>query len=250
MRIAVLFLLAGWTAGAQAPAFDAASVKVSSAARANDKAALEERIAVEPNALTMTSVRLLNCIAWAYGVDEYQVSGPRWLESERYDIVARAAAAVPGEELRQMLQMLLQERFQLAVHRERKELPVYALVPGKGGARLETATGDGRPALSIDGGSLVFHNYSLADWAKWASVGRAFGLDRPVVDNTGLDGRYNFSMKLAESAMELKMNLRKEQQDPAMYNEPLRALGLKLEPQKGPRQVVVVDRAERVPSGN
>ena len=127
---------------------------------------------------------------------------------------------------------------------------MYALMPGKGGARLETATGDGRPALSIDGGSLVFHNYSLADWAKWASVGRAFGLDRPVVDNTGLDGRYNFSMKLAESAMELKMNLRKEQQDPAMYNEPLRALGLKLEPQKGPRQVVVVDRAERVPSGN
>ncbi|MDR3699558.1 MAG: TIGR03435 family protein [Candidatus Sulfopaludibacter sp.] len=250
MRIAVVFLLAGLTAAAQAPVFDVASVKVSGAAQANDKAALEERIAVEPNALTMISVRLLNCIAWAYGVDEYQVFGPRWLESERYDIVARAAVPVPGEELLQMLQALLQERFKLEVHREERDLPVYALVPGKSGAKLETAQGDGKPALSIDGGSLVFHNYSLADWAKWASVGRAFGLDRPVVDNSGLTGRYNFNMKLADSAMDLKMSLRKGQQDPAMYNDALRAVGLKLELRKGPRPVVVIDHAEKVPSGN
>ena len=57
-------------------------------------------------------------------------------------------------------------------------------------------------------------------------------------------------MKLAESAMELKMNLRKGQQDPAMYNEALRALGLKLELERSPRQVVIVDHAEKVPSGN
>ena len=122
--------------------------------------------------------------------------------------------------------------------------------PGKAapGLRRRRATED-RRSRSMEG-SLVFRNYSLADWAKWASVGRAFGLDRPVVDNTGLNGRYNFSMKLAESAMELKMNLRKEQQDPAMYNEALRALGLKLELERSPRQVVMVDHAEKVPSGN
>ncbi len=250
MRVAAVFLLAGWTAAAQAPAFDAASVKVSGAARANDKSALEERIDTEPNALTMIGVRLITCIAWAYGVDEYQVSGPGWLESERYDIVARAGGAAPGEELRQMLQTLLKERFRLEVHREEKELPVYALMRGKGGARLEAAQGDGKPALSIDGGSMVFHNYSLADWARWASVGRAFGLDRPVVDNTGLTGRYNFGMKLAESTMDLKKSLRDGQQDPAIYSDALRAMGLRLELRKGPRPVVVVDRVERVPSGN
>jgi uncharacterized protein (TIGR03435 family) len=90
MRMAVVFLLAGLQAAAQIPSFDVASVKVSAAYKANDKAALEERINAEPNALTMTSFRLLACIAWAYGVDEYQVSGPGWLESERYDIGRRA----------------------------------------------------------------------------------------------------------------------------------------------------------------
>jgi uncharacterized protein (TIGR03435 family) len=250
MHKVAVFLLAGWTAAAQAPAFDVASVKVSGAARANDKTALKERIAVEPNALTMTSVRLITCIAWAYGVDEYQVSGPGWLESERYDIVARADGPVPGEELRQILRTLLKERFRLEMHSEQKDLPVYALLPGKGGAKLQAAQGDGKPTLSIDGGSMVFHNYSLADWAKWASVGRAFGLDRPVVDNTALAGRYNFSMKLADSGKELKTSLREGQQDPAIYRDALRALGLRLELRKGPRQVIVVDHAGKVPTGN
>lgn len=250
MRIVTLVLIAG-LAAAQTPSFDVASVKVSRLGKANDKFASAESIDPAPNGLNMTNVSLLSCIQWAYGVKEYQISGPPWLSVERYEIVAKAAGPVSGEELRHMLQTLLKDRFKLALHREDRELPVYALVvAGKGGAKLEPAKGEGKPGFKLSEGSLVFQNYPLADWAEWASVGHAFGLDRPVIEKTGLTGRYDFNMRVADSVVDLKMSLRKGEQDPSFYSDALRELGLKLEPQKAPVQVLVIDHAEKLPVEN
>ncbi len=245
-----LLLLTATAPAAQAPRFDVASVRVSATGKANDKFAIDESITPSANGLTMAHTSLLFCIEWAYGLKEYQVAGPDWLRFERYDITAKASGAVSGEELRQMLQSLLQDRFKLAAHREERELPVYAVVTGKGPLKLESATGGGKPAFRISEGSLVFQNYSLGEWAEWASVGHAFGLDRAIIDQTGLTGNYNFSMRLADSAMDLKMSLKNGQQDPTTYNSALQALGLRLEARKSPVRVLVVDHAEKVPSEN
>lgn len=96
MRIAALVLIAG-LAAAQTQSFDVASVKVSQLGKANDKFASAESIDPAPNGLNMTNASLLSCIQWAYGVKEYQISGPPWLRFERYDIVAKAAGPVAGE---------------------------------------------------------------------------------------------------------------------------------------------------------
>ena len=75
----------------------------------------------------MTNVTLLRCIMDAYGVYRFQVGAPAWMNSSRYDIIAKAAGTVPPDQLRPMLQTLLAERFHLTVHRERKNQKVYVL---------------------------------------------------------------------------------------------------------------------------
>src|SRR5208337_3976872 len=82
---------------------------------------------------------LRDCLQAAYGLQDYQISGPDWLRSERYDIAAKAAGATTGDQAKLMLQTLLAQRFQLTLHRETKDLPVYALVPAKGGHKLRAA---------------------------------------------------------------------------------------------------------------
>ena len=84
----------------------------------------------------MWNVDLTDCVQWAYSVKFYQVSGPRFLRSERYDILAKTEGSVPVSHLRAMLQNALEKRFQLTLHRETKMLPVYDLVVAKGGPRL------------------------------------------------------------------------------------------------------------------
>ena len=248
MRIQAVALFSALTVAAQTPTFDVASVKVSEAFKANDKSGLEEVIKPAPNGLTMTSASMLSCIQWAYGVNEYQVSGPGWLRNERYDIAARTANPVSPDELRPMLQALLKERFKLELHREQKEVPVYALVVMKGGGKLEAAKSPGKPEFKVSEGILVFQNYSLAEWSEWASVGHTFGVDRPIVDKTGLTGRYDFALKVADSIADLKKTL--HAQDPNFYNDALRALGLRLELRKDPAEVLVIDQIQRVPVGN
>jgi uncharacterized protein (TIGR03435 family) len=105
--------------------------------------------------LNSTNVSLREFIRWAYGVKDYQIAGPDWLRSQRYDIVAKAEASVPDDRLMAMLQGLLAERFKLAIHRETKERAVYALVVGKNGPRLhEVEAGPQR--------SLNKRNYCIA----------------------------------------------------------------------------------------
>jgi len=124
---------------------------------------------------------------------------PPWLEAARFDIEGQAdIEGVPNlHQIQEMLQKLLEDRFDLKFHREKRELSIYAITVSKGGPKLakSPATRNGLPAQtgSGSGGQQLrkFTNNSMSDFA----LGMQAFLDRPVVDETGLTGRYNFVLK-------------------------------------------------------
>jgi uncharacterized protein (TIGR03435 family) len=128
----------------ESPTFEAASIKP-----AAPQTGMGMRVMMrggpgspDPGQITYSNVSLKNVVMTAYGVKGYQISGPKWLDSERFDIVAKIAMGATKEQFQMMLQNLLAERFKLAVHRETKELPIYALVVGKGGPKLKESVDD------------------------------------------------------------------------------------------------------------
>jgi uncharacterized protein (TIGR03435 family) len=144
---------------------------------------------------TMYGVPLRIYLQLAYQLPPDRVSGPAWMDSERYDIVATMPADTPDPQVLLMLQNLLQERFQIKLHREQKETAVYALVVDKGGPKLQESVEGTPPGVQL-GGILKAKNRSLGDLAailmRWT--------DRPVVNLTGLDGHYDFELDLNPSS--------------------------------------------------
>ena len=100
----------------------------------------------DPGQLTYSNVTLKNVLMNAYGVKGYQISGPSWLDSERYDIAAKIPKGATKEQFMLMLQNLLAERFKLTLHREKKDLPMYALVVGKSGPKMKESVDGAVPA--------------------------------------------------------------------------------------------------------
>jgi uncharacterized protein (TIGR03435 family) len=227
------------------PAFEVASVR-------SVKSGLKDRksMTADHGRLTYTNVSLQDCILAAYAIKPYQLSGPAWLDSDRYDIAAKAADAAPEPQLMLMLQTLLAERFQLKTHHESKELSVYALVVGKNGPKMQQGDPDTAAKLdfaSVPGG-ISFHNYSMAALAEQLS-GRIFGLDHPVIDRTGLDGVYNLTLKLADSIADLKRAAEKGE-NPPVFSILQDQAGLRLAGQKAAVRILVVDHAEKAPVEN
>ena len=227
--------------------FDVASVKPDKAGFG--ETAPREKITASPGSLTMQNVSLQACIKWAYGLRDFQIAGPGWISSEHYDISAKASGAASVSELRVMLRALMAERFQLKSHTETKEKPVYALVVAKNGPKFHASTEDGDPSFGPAGGELVFRNFSMADLAD-RLASRPFKLDLPVLDRTGLDGRYDFSLKLATNPDELKHTLEGMEQGPSIFVFFQDQLGLKLESRKGPVEMLIVESAAKVPTEN
>jgi uncharacterized protein (TIGR03435 family) len=196
----------------------------------------------------MRNVSLNSCLKWAYGVKDYQILGPQWLASEKYDVVAKTDRPATNLQLRLMLQALLAERFQMTLHRETRELPMYALVAAKNGPRLQEAKGgpSNKGGITIDNGGIVYKNTSMPELADRLSA-PIFGVSRPVFDKTGLTGSFDFTVKLGESTAELKGSLRSIAEDPSIMMDALQQIGLRLEPQKGPVEILVIDRAEKSP---
>ena len=236
-------------AAATPPAFEVASVKPNLTARAGGEGSERENIAGSPGSLTMRNVNLRSAIQWAWRVRGYQVSGPGWLANEKYDIVAKTSSPASDDQLRLMLQTLLADRFQLKLHRETKELPVYLLVAGKRGAKLRASASEGSSSMRPAGGGLEFRNFTMAELAERLSV-RPFSFDRPVLDETGLPGLFDFTMKLAGTDAELKQTLEGMERGGSDFALFLEQLGLKLQPKKGPVEILVVDRVEKAPLGN
>jgi uncharacterized protein (TIGR03435 family) len=244
-------LLTTGLAGAQT--FEVASIKPDAAGNAGGEASPRESVSYNPGGLTMRNVTLKSCIRWAYGVEDYvedyQVSGPAWIASERFDIDAKAAAPSTEEQLRLMLRALLASRFQLRLHRETKEMAVYDLVAGKSGPKLTPAAGEGASRMRPTGGELIYSRYSMPEFAE-TLTGIPFRLDRTVVDKTGLTGTYDFRLKIAADAAAMKSGF-EHAEGPLVFDILiLQQIGLRLEPRKGAVEVLTVDGAEKNPTAN
>lgn len=222
-----------------------------------------------PNGLVATNVLLRTFVAMAYGVDSVSLHGtPDWLNREMYDIDAKMDPAVEdayqklsreerGYAMRHMWRVVLDDRLNLRVHMEMKEGPAYALVIAKGGLKIHhtadpNATGGTFSISSGEGGAVI-------------ATGRAVPIERlvptltsvmgaPVIDQTGLAGLFDFTLKFASTRMVAAAQPAGDSTPvpetapelPAAVQE---QLGLKLESTKGPIKIAVIDHIER-PSAN
>ncbi len=230
---------------AQQPAFEVASLKAhldTSSERRNN-----ESIDSVPGRLTIRNASLASCLKWAYDIRDYQISGPTWLQTEKYDIEAKAPDAAPLKQLRLMLQTLLAERLNLAAHRETRDLPEYALVAAKSGPKLHKADADGNTSININNGSFVYHHISMLEFA--ANLSTFSQVDRPVLDRTGINGVFDFSMQFGATADEMKRAF-VAGDGPSIFTVIQEQLGLRLEAQKGPIEMLVIDRAQKTPVDN
>jgi uncharacterized protein (TIGR03435 family) len=194
-------------------------------------------------------VTLKRLIASAYEVRDDQISGPDWLDSERFDISAKAAGPAKDEQLMAMLQTFLAERFGLALHKETREMKGYGLVVSKSGSKLKTAVDDGNSQTHNNNGRLTAQHVSMAQLANVLS--RGTGLR--VVDMTGLQGVFDFTLEWDRSASTLSANADEHPPSdagPSIFTALQEQLGLKLEARKLPVEILVIDHVERKPSEN
>jgi len=201
-----------------------------------------------------TYMSLKQLIQSAYGISRGEsIIGPAWLDSEMspYSISAKAAKAAPERTLRIMLQNLLAERFDLKVHMENREMPVYALMLEKGGMKAkqvvyEEADAD-RCVRPLPTG-LEAHHCSMAAFSK-VLAGAMFNVGRPVVDKTGLSGRFDFTLQYLTKGFAPLLDPPPGEGGATIFDA-LKTVGLKLEAQKGGAEVLVIDRVSRTPTEN
>jgi uncharacterized protein (TIGR03435 family) len=192
------------------------------------------------------TVTLIDLIKLGYEVQPRQIlNAPAWAETDKFDIEAEPDA--PGqpstEQYREMYRKLLEDRFKLSIHREKKEFPVYALEPGKDGPKLtKSSAGPNDREYSLanpgphGGGTLTFVNTTMADFPNSLMM---FVKDRQVVDQTGLTGRYDFTLTFAPDPLAPDAGTA-----PDIFHAVQQQLGLKLESTKAPVDVIVIDHVE------
>ena len=191
-----------------------------------------------PGRLVMRGASLKNLILNAYHLNEYQLyGGPMWADSARFNIDAKLPAGARQDRIPLMMQSMLADRFKLEFHRETRILREYALVIARGGPRL------GKPSEGDHKGVATSQNTNqITGWGMPISklVEMLIGaVGAPVIDRTGLSGRYDFDLKFASFEAPGDDTL------PSIFAVLQEQLGLKLEAIKGPVEVLVIDRAEK-----
>jgi len=203
-------------------------------------------------AATNNSLRAL--IQMAYGLPEYQVDGPEWLRTERFDLAAKFPEELPKDRdkyragLQAMLQKMLQERFHLVIHRERRTMAVYGLIVDKKGIKFQEVPDTGSHSNSNNN----HYEGTGVSMATFATV-LARRMDLPVIDMTGLKGAYKMTLDWVPEPRKSADGAAPDSDAPAGPNlrEALQdQLGLKLENRKAPVEVLVVDHIEKVPTEN
>jgi uncharacterized protein (TIGR03435 family) len=235
------------------PSFEVATVKPSQPDRPG------KLFGVRGNHFTTINTTLTDLITFAYGVQQKQVVGqPDWMDKDKWDIEAQPD--VPGapnkQQVATMVQKLLADRFQLKFHKDTKELSAYILTIAKGGQKMTAGSTDPNqlPALFFRGlGVLTVQNATMQDFA---GLMQTAVLDRPVVDQTALPGKWNFLLKWTPDesqfgGMGVKVPPPSDAADapPPLFTAIQEQIGLKLEAGKAQVPVLVIDKVEK-PSAN
>ena len=194
---------------------------------------------------------MLDLIRIAYGVDpDKVVGGPSWLELDRFDVDAKAPPSTPPETINLMLQSLLADRFKLALHKDTRPLPAFALTTGKGKPKLKEADGSGDSGCRSQpqsGYSMVAcRNMTMETFAQSLRGIASDYLRNPVVDSTGLKGSWDFDLKWNPRSRILQAGVDRI----TIFDAVNEQLGLTLELQRVPTAVLVVDRVNEKPTAN
>jgi uncharacterized protein (TIGR03435 family) len=241
MCILVVTAIAGPALQAQQPAFEVASVKISDPGRQGNQTQWD------PGRLVVRGTSVKQLIQWAYQVTPLQISGgPSWLESKRFDIEAEAEGSHTKDELFQMLQPLLANRYKLALHREAKEQSLYVLTTGTNRSRLQDAQAGQPTFIDLRGTPLPDNGLTLEVIGQSVSMpylvnyltGR---FARVVVDRTGLKGEFDFKVQVALDEQDLSD---KQAAVATAMSNAMPLLGLKVDSAKGPVEILVIDHVE------
>ena len=234
------------------PAFEVATIKPSS------PDARGRGFRMQGGNVSTVNMTLGEMVTLAYDVDAHQiVGGPAWSTSDRYDITGKPdPEGQPNQDqFKTMLRKLLADRFQLAFHKEQKELSVYALSAAKGGAEIsKNDPKNATTGIIFRGpGSVLLNNVTMDEFCRML---QSAALDRPVVNQTGLAGKYDFSLVWTPSQFQTAVPNPnalappdRADAPPDLYTAIQQQLGLKIDSARLPIEVLVVDEAER-PSEN
>jgi uncharacterized protein (TIGR03435 family) len=239
------------------PGFEVVTIKLSQPGRPG------KRLGFNGTHFRAINLNVNDLIAIAYGMHTKQITGaPDWFNTDLYDI--DGVPDVPGrpsmDQIGDMLQKLLADRFQLKFHHETKELSVYVIKVASGGEKMTntSAAPTDPPGFGFRGlGDLVVRNLTMADFAKGLQTTVT---DRPVVDQTGLTGRYDFTLKWTPDESQFAQFRGAVPQPapsagdnpnapPSLYTAVQEQLGLRIEATKAPDDAMVIDHVEK-PSPN
>jgi uncharacterized protein (TIGR03435 family) len=238
----------------------------------------------DPGQITWSNAALRNILMTAYDVQTYQVTAPDWMGTERYDIVAKVPAGATKAQVNVMWQNLLKERFGMVLHHESKDFQVDELTIAKGGSKLKEtsdpniepftpAAGPPKPDKNgfpqLNGSGAIISIFPGANGATATMRARglpsseiairlANSLRRPVIDKTGLTGKYDFVLEFTPDLSGIPLPAGFTTNDGNNATDPgtniasavEKQLGLKLTSTKGKLDVIMVDRAEKVPTEN
>ncbi len=206
-----------------------------------------------------------NLLLRAYGLRAYQVSGPSWIKDHYYDVIATLPKGATKADIPGMLQHLLTDRFQLSIHREYRATPVYLLTAGKEGLKLEPCkvaeNGKPRTLRELAGGlepvepgecpanrvvtrgesTMLVETSNLSKLANYLEDGS----DRPVLDKTGLEGHFRIAFECAQA-----MGIPEDTLGLPSMSAALQKLGLRLEAARADIEYLVVDKGDKIPTGN
>ena len=200
---------------------------------------------------------MVDLIRIAYDVDPDTVlGGPSWLETDRFDVVAKVPPETSPEAVKLMLQALLADRFKLVLHKDTKPMPAFVLTLGKGKPKLKEADGSGNTGCqpqqqkpepgTIPYAMISCHNLTMEQFARNLRFMAGAYMTNPVVDSTGLKGSWDFDLKWTGRAQ-----LGQAGGDGiSIFDAVDKQLGLKLEAQKVPSPVLIVDSVNQKPTDN
>lgn len=285
---AILMVLGATAAFAQTPPrpeFEVATIRPSAP---SPEAGVTAGVRIDGAQFRSAFLTLKDYLGLAYRVKVYQISGPDWISSDRFDI---SATLSPGTatQIPEMMQRLLEDRFQIKIHREKKDFPVYVLEVAKGGLKMQEtgpdpdpANADARTPLTITGsGNAQGVSVNLGRGASYTFGGNKFEgkrlttamiagtlerfMDRPIVDMTDLKGAYDVTLDvttedyramLIHAAVAAGVSLPPEALRlldgaslPSLF-EAVQKVGLKLDARKAPLDMIVVDDARKTPTDN